>query len=234
MSPECLLQAAAAAWVSPTLPSSLCPSRSHWCPGPGSPATLPGTVLVLGCECPLAPASRGAPGCPPRWLLCPCEQSPSTSTPQHLIPVQTIRWASRVVVEVAVLWDVVTEPELRWLGRKERPRGRGRTAPGELTSQTQTWWVSPHLRALGVFRSHRDHPQATPTLRLRCYCWDEEAVSWGGGGGTLPCFLGSCLESERQSQHLRGPLESRALGSSAIRIPNLSSIPIPGSKFGNQ
>lgn len=197
--------------MSPALPSPLCLSRSCRCPGPGSPAaTLPGTILVLGCECPPASTSRGAPGCPPRWLPCPCEQSPSTSTPQHLIPVQT---ASRVVVEVGVLRDTVTEPELRWLERKERPRGRGRPALGELTSQTQTWWVSPRLRALGVFRSHRDHPQATPTPRLRCCCWDEEAVSWGGGGhpALLSRLLPGVWEAVSASEGSLGELGSGQL-----------------------
>lgn len=107
----------------------------------------------------------------------------------------------------------------------------GHVQPWE-SSQTHTWWVLPCLRALGVSGATEATPRPHPHQ-------DAGAAGWmrrqrAGVGGTLPYFLGSCLESGRQSQHLRGPLQSWALGSSAIHIPNLPSIPIPGSKFGNQ
>lgn len=58
-----------------------------------------------------------------------------------------------------------------------------RTALGEL-SDTYLVGLSMPQSTAGL-RSHRDHPKATPTLRLRCCWWDEEAVSWGRGA---PCL----------------------------------------------
>ena len=104
------------------------------------------------------------------------------------------------------------------------------TALGELSDTYLVGLAMP--QSTGVSGATEATPRPHPHQ-------DAGAAGWmrrqrAGVGGTLPYFLGSCLESGRQSQHLRGPLQSWALGSSAIHIPNLPSIPIPGSKFGNQ